>query len=145
MLVSKNWFYYTVTIGSISIINKCKRKTRSAVITRSENDACNTPLLVDDKRANEEEKKKRVSSFHSFGVLLFFFFFPFYRSLFLFLRFNIFSNSRQDAWHQKRHVSTFSTDVFLSYRRDIYIFFLPYNVRNGNVSTEEKKKWCSDK
>jgi len=32
------------------------RKTRSDIITRSENDGCITPLLVDEKRANEEEK-----------------------------------------------------------------------------------------
>jgi hypothetical protein len=52
-LISKTRFYLVSLIDTEE-----EKKTRSHVITRSENDACNTPLLVDDKSRNEEEEKK---------------------------------------------------------------------------------------
>jgi len=95
------------------------------------------PYLSMERERMRKKKNQRVSSFHSFGVL-FFPSSPFYRSFFLFLPLPyFFSNSMQDAWHQRLNVSTFPTDLFLFVFTHTY--FLLYNARKGNVNTEREK------
>lgn len=96
------------------------------------------------KRKGMRKKNQRVSSFHSFGILLLFFSpspsvarFPLPPLLYI-----IFFRILSKMLDIKDSMSVLFPPIFSFFCLYIYIFFSLslYNVRKGNVNTEEKKK-----
>lgn len=97
-------------------------------------------LYLSMTREGMRKKKQQVSSFHSFGILRLIFsscsIAPCSSSS---ASIFFFSNSTQDAWHQRLNFSTFFFyRSFLSSPTDS--FFPLCHLRKENMNTEEKKK-----